>query len=441
MSSLPDRDVPFAAIEPQHIDGEPERVRAIRTLAASRFNALGWPTTRLEEWKYTSLAALTRIDWKTDQRHAVPPDTASPFGDRPIAELMFINGVLHANRATLANEHPGIRILPMAAAMHTEGFGNHFGRYADSEPRAMTAQNTALWQDGAYIELAPGTLLEGFIHLFYVGGGTPKHPVMSHLRNLIVAARGSQITVVESYVGKGTYFTNTVTEIVAGEGSVVDHCKFEYESLDAFHIGTVRVHQERSSNVTSRTIAIGGGLVRNEINVTLTGEGASLSMEGLFVLSGKQHVDNHTLIDHIAPHCDSVELFKGILDGNARGIFDGRIIVEPNAVKTNSRQTNRNLLLSETAVIDSKPTLEIHNDDVKCNHGSTIGQLDEEALFYLRSRGISEAEARNLLVYAFASEIVERIKVDAVRENVRHVLSNRMPGRQGRWMSDEGETQ
>ena len=438
MSSVPDRDN-FVAIEAQHIDGEPESVREIRSQAALRFNALGWPTTRREEWKYTSLASLTRIDWKTDQRHAVPPDAASPFGDLPIAELMFINGVLHANRAALANEHPGIRIQPMAAAMQTEGFVQHFGRYADHERHAMTAQNTALWQDGAYIELAPGTLLEGFIHLFYVGGGTPKHPVMSHPRNLIVAGRGSQITVVESYVGKGTYFTNTVTEIVAGEGSVVDHYKFEYESLEAFHVGTVQVHQERSSNVTSRTIAIGGGLVRNEINVALSGEGATLAMEGLFVLSGKQHVDNHTLIDHIAPHCDSVELFKGILDENARGIFDGRIIVEPNAVKTNSRQTNRNLLLSGTAVIDSKPTLEIHNDDVKCNHGSTIGQLDEEALFYLRSRGISEAEARNLLVYAFASEIVERIKVEAIRENVARALSSRMPGRQVRGTRGEEE--
>jgi FeS assembly protein SufD len=442
MSSLPDREIQFAAVEPQFIDGEPERVREIRSQAAQRFNALGWPTTRLEEWKYTSLATLTRIDWtKTDQRYAAPPDAASPFGDRPIAELTFINGVLHANRSALANEHPGIRILPMAEATETEGFKQHFGHYADSEEHALTALNTALWQNGAYIEIAPGTAVEGFIHLFFLGGGTPKHPVMSHQRNLIVAGRGSQITVVESYFGKGTYFTNTVTEIVAGEGSVVDHYKFEYESLDAFHVGTVQVHQERSSNVTSRTMALGGGLVRNEINVALAGEGASLSMEGLFVLSGKQHVDNHTLIDHIAPHCDSVELFKGILDENARGIFDGRIIVEPNAVKTNSRQTNRNLLLSETAVIDSKPALEIHNDDVKCNHGSTIGQLDEEALFYLRSRGISEEEARNLLVYAFASEIVERIKIDAVRENVGRALSSRMPGRRRIGTRDNGENQ
>jgi Fe-S cluster assembly protein SufD len=421
--------------EPRHIDGEPERVRRIRAQAAERFNTLGWPTTRLEEWKYTSLTSLAGIDWKVDPSKG--DDPVSPFGDRPIAELIFVNGGLHANRATLANEHPGIRILPMREAMENESFAQHFARYADYEKHALTALNTALWQDGAFIEIAPGTTVEGFIHLLFIGDDA----AASHHRNLIVAGRGSQITVVESFFGKGTYFTNTVTEVVAGDGAVVDHYKFENESLEAFHIGTVQIHQERSSSVTSRTVAIGGGLVRNEINVALTGEGASLSMEGLFVLSGKQHVDNHTVIDHVAPHCDSLELFKGILDENARGIFDGRIIVEPDAVKTSSRQTNRNLLLSETAVVDSKPSLEIHNDDVKCNHGSTIGQLDEEALFYLRARGIDAEEARNLLVYAFASEIVERMKIDVVRENVGRALFSRMPGRQGRGMRDEGGNQ
>ena len=416
-------------IAPVHLAGEPERVRRIREQAAERFNVLGWPTTRSEDWKYTSLASLANIDWKVDQRQPEGKDPTSPFGDQPIAELMFINGALHANRSVLANEHPGIRVVPIGEAMETESFKQHFARYADYEKHPLTALNTAMWQDGAYIEIAPGTQVEGFIHLLYFGGGNAEHPVMSHHRNLIVAGRGSQITVVESFYGRGTYFTNTVTEIVAGDGAVVDHYKLEHESFDAFHIGTVQIHQERSSSVTSRTIATGGGLVRNEINAALTGEGASLSMEGLFVLSGKQHVDNHTLIDHVAPHCDSVELFKGILDENARGIFDGRIIVEPDAVKTNSRQTNKNLLLSETAIIDSKPSLEIHNDDVKCNHGSTIGQLDEEALFYLRARGIGAEEARNLLVYAFASEIVERMKIDVVREDAGRALFSRMPER------------
>lgn len=416
-----------STIAPIHIDGEPERVRRIREQAAERFNTLGWPTTRLEEWKYTSLASLTAIDWKPDQRQPGldVEGPAASLAKFAIAELTFVNGRLARPIWSTANEHPGIRITSMRDAMSSEGFAQHFAHYADYEKHALTALNTALWQDGAYIEIAPGVAVEGFVHLLSIGDDG----AAAHQRNLIVVGRGSQITVVESFVGKGTYFTNAVTEIVAGDGAVVDHYKLENESLEAFHIGTVQIHQERSSNVTSRTIATGGGLVRNEINAALTGEGASLSMEGLFVLAGKQHVDNHTVIDHVAPHCDSMELFKGILDENARGIFDGRIIVEPDAVKTNSRQTNKNLLLSETAVIDSKPSLEIHNDDVKCNHGSTIGQLDEEALFYLRARGIGADEARNLLVYAFASEIVERMKVDVVRENAGRALFARMPAR------------
>jgi Fe-S cluster assembly protein SufD len=216
---------------------------------------------------------------------------------------------------------------------------------------------------------------------------------------------------------------------VAKEGAVVDHAKIVCESMEAFHVGTLQIHQERASSVVSRCISIGGALVRNEINVALAGEGASITLDGLFTLTGNQHADNHTVIDHLYPHCDSVELYKGILDQSARGIFDGRIIVRPDARKTNSRQTNHNLLLSETAIVDSKPTLEIHNDDVKCNHGSTIGQLDEEAMFYLRSRGIGEAEARGLLIYAFASDIVDRMKVEPVREQVRRQLFRSMPER------------
>jgi len=237
------------------------------------------------------------------------------------------------------------------------------------------------------------------------------------------------VAVVETYVGSGEYFTNAVTELLARDGAVVDHVKVECESASAFHVGTLQVHQARSSSVTSHTISIGGALVRNEINVALAGEGAGVVLDGLFVTAGTQHVDNHTVIDHEKPHCESLELYKGVLDGSSRGIFDGKVIVRPDARKTVSRQTNNNLLLSESAVVDSKPTLEILNDDVKCNHGSTIGQLDEEAMFYLRSRGIGEAEARNLLVLAFAGEIVDRIKIEPIRELVRRELFARVPGR------------
>lgn len=429
-------------IEPPRVDGEPEFVHNIRAQAAARFNDLGWPTTRLEEWRYTSLAPLTRVDWIFDQRQPEGDDPKSPLGDAPVAELFFVNGKLHASRTTTANEHPGLRVLPIAEAMDGETFRRHFAQHADYDQHAMTALNTAMWQDGAYIEVAPNTAIEGVIHLLYVGGGTDEHPVQSHYRNLIVAGRGSQVTIVESYFGnrRSVYFTNVVTEMAVADGAVVEHYKIECESPRAFHVGTLQVHQERSSNVAARTFCIGGSLVRNEVNGALTGEGASLNLEGLFVLSAKQHVDNHTVIDHVAPHCDSLELFKGILDDDGRGIFDGRIIVRPNAVKTSSRQTNHNLLLSETAIVDSKPTLEIHNDDVKCNHGSTIGQLDEEALFYLRARGIGEEEARNLLVFAFAGDIVDRIKPEAVKEQIRRALFAHMPSRLPERRSDDRGT-
>jgi Fe-S cluster assembly protein SufD len=297
----------------------------------------------------------------------------------------------------------------------------HYARYADYANHAMTALNTANAQDGALLQIDAS--VNGFIHVIHFStDGYASHP-----RNLFVIARGAQVAIVETYAGSGTSFTNAVTEIVAGEGAVVDHYKIECEPLEAYYVATTQIHEERSAAVTTRAISLGGAVVRNEVNVALTGEGASVVLEGLYVLTGRQHVDNHTVIDHARPHCESLELYKGILDESARGIFDGKIIVRPGAQKTVSRQTNNNLLLSETAIADSKPTLEIFNDDVKCNHGSTIGQLNEESLFYLRSRGISDAEARSLLVYAFASEIVDRMKVEAVREQVRRVMFQALP--------------
>ena len=365
----------------------------IREQAAQRFAQLGWPSTKLEEWKYTNVAPISRVDWRFDDRKlAAKPD------------LTFINGC----GSTSATSHP------------------LFAKYADYMRHPFVALNTANAQDGALIIIPDGKVVDGFIHLHFIGEGDG---IWSHPRNLIVVGRNAQVTIVETYTGRGNYFTNTVTEIVAGEGAVVDHIKLECESMDAFHVGTLQIHQERASSVTARMLAFGGALVRNETNVALAGEGASAVLDGLFVLAGRQHVDNQTLIDHARPHCDSLELYKGILDERARGIFDGRIIVRPDAVKTNSRQVNHNLLLSETAIVDSKPTLEIHNDDVKCNHGSTIGQLDEDAMFYLRSRGVGEAEARGLLIYAFASEIVDRMKVEPVREQIRRALFRSMPER------------
>lgn len=395
----------------------------VREQAAQRFEQLGWPTTQWEEWRYTNVSSLAKSKWRSvaggrpaeagQQTEAESKAaTESHRYEQAVAELVFVNGNLVQSRG-------GEGIVATRPELD-----RHFARYADYQRHPFTALNIANTTDGALIVIPDGVVVEGFIHILFAGDGDG---VWSHPHNVIVAGRNSQVTVVETYVGTGAYFTNVVTEIVAGDGAVVDHSKIECESLAASHIATLQIHQERSSSVTSRQISLGGGLVRNEVNVALAGEGASVTLDGLFALTGTQHVDNHTVIDHVKPHCTSLELYKGVLDGKSRGIFDGLIVVREGAQKTSSRQTNHNLLLSETAIIDSKPTLEILNDDVKCNHGSTIGQLNEEALFYLRARGIDEAEARSLLVLAFAGEIIDRMKVDAVKTRVRRVMFEAMP--------------
>jgi Fe-S cluster assembly protein SufD len=378
-----------------------------QTAAAERFAQLGWPTTRQEAWRFTSLAAASRIDWRT----AAPAEgeSVARAGTQPLAaiELQFVNGRLARTSGTA----PGVQEIETTGAL-------------DFENNAMVALNAAHMQGGARIAIAGGAIVEGFIHLLFTGDGDG---IWSHPRNVIHVGRNAQVTIVETYVGRGAYFTNVVTEITADEGAVVDHVKVVCESLEAFHVGTLQIEQARSSNVTAHSITIGGKLVRTDTNAILGGEGASVVLDGLFALTGSQHADNHTVIDHAAPHCESLELYKGVLDQRARGVFDGRIIVREGAQKTASRQTNHNLLLSGEAIVDSKPTLEILNDDVKCNHGSTIGQLNEEALFYLLSRGIGPDEARGLLIHAFAGEIIDRIKVEPVRESIRRALFEQMP--------------
>jgi Fe-S cluster assembly protein SufD len=380
---------------------------SLQERAAETFAKLGWPTTRNEAWRYTNLAPLQKIAWRTDDAPQ-RVEASETMAGRATLELVFVNGKLVDRVGSLNSTDPGEITI------------------ADWERNAMVALNTANMQDGARIEIPAGAVVNGFIHLLFIGRGDG---IWSHPRNVIVAGSNSQVTVIETYVGSGNYFTNAVTEIVAHDGAVVDHYRIECESSAAYHVGNVYIQQERSSSVISRNVAIGAALARVETYVTLAGEGASVSLDGLFVGNGTQHLDNRTVIEHAQPHCESHELYKGVLDDNARGVFDGLIIVRPGAQKTISRQENRNLLLSETAIVDSKPTLEIHNDDVKCNHGSTIGQIQEEPLFYLRSRGIDEQEARNLLVFAFASEIVERMKIEPVREQVRRALFQAMPGR------------
>jgi Fe-S cluster assembly protein SufD len=299
---------------------------------------------------------------------------------------------------------------------------HHLGKYASFADDAFVALNTAMIADGALIQVARGAVIEEPIEIFYLTTGT-KQATALHPRTLVVVGADAHCTIVERYqgAGDGVYFNNAVTEIVAGDRAVVDHYKVQQETLSAFHIATLQVSLGRSTNFASHSISLGGALVRNDANATLS-EGSEATLNGLYIVNGTQHIDNHTMIDHAMPHGTSHEMYKGILDGKAHAVFNGKIIVRKDAQKTDSKQTNKNLVLSDDAVVDTKPELQIFADDVRCTHGATIGQLDAESLFYLQSRGIGKSDARSLLTFAFAQDVVDRIKVQSLRDSLEKIL-------------------
>jgi Fe-S cluster assembly protein SufD len=297
----------------------------------------------------------------------------------------------------------------------------HLGKVAGFEKSAFTALNTAFLEDGVFILLPKGAVVEEPVHLVFLSAAGSE-PMVSHTRVLVVAEANSQAKIIETYAGDSAYFTNAVTEIVCGDGAIVEHYKVQREGPLAFHVQTIQSAQGRGSRFDSHNLCLGAALARTDINVLFQAEGGECSLNGLFVTAGAQHVDNHTLIDHARPHCTSRELYKGILDGKSRGVFHGKIVVRPDAQKTDAIQTNKNLLLSREALVNSTPALEILADDVKCRHGSTIGQLDASALFYLRARGLGEAEARAMLTYGFATDLTSRIRVPWIREEAEAFL-------------------
>jgi len=303
----------------------------------------------------------------------------------------------------------------------------HMGRYLDIGRDAFCALNTAFAADGAYVHIRRGAVIEGAIHLLFVSTVTDT-PAMSHPRNLIVAEEDSQAAIIEDYVslGSGVAFSNSATELVASDNAVLSHYRIGQEHRQTFNVSTLRIQQGRSANVASHSVLVGGALVRNNVHPVLAGEGSECLINGLFVGGGSQHIDNYMLVEHVSPHCGSRQFYNGILDDSAHGVFHGRIIVHKQAQKTDAKQTNRNLLLSDDARIDTKPQLEIYADDVKCTHGATIGQIEEDALFYLRARGIDEASARRLLLAAFAGECLERMKEGGIREHIEKLINDRM---------------
>jgi len=401
----------------------------VRQAAFSRFAAIGFPTTREEAWKHTNVAALAKIPFTPagHEREALRDNvlTRASCGQMTGPRLVFVNGHYAPELSSLQPLPEGVIVgsLAQAISANRRSVEPHLAGYASFQNHAFVALNTAFMQDGAFIHIPPGTSVAAPIHLLFVSTA-PEQATVSYPRNLMVMDRSSQATVVESYVGveHEVYLTNAVTEVVAGEHAVINHYRLQQESKAAFHMATLQVHQDRSSHVISHAIALGGALVRNEVTAVLAGAGSECTLNGLFMVASQQHMDNQTRIEHVQPYCTSRELYKGVLDGKGRGVFNGTIYVHKAAQKSNAQQTNKNLLLSPDAWINTKPQLEIYNNDVKCGHGSTIGRLDEEALFYLRCRGIGLEEARSLLTYAFASEMLSRINIEPMQAALHETL-------------------
>lgn len=410
-------------------------LRSIRRGAIARFSELGFPTTRDEDWRFTNVAAIadTSFSLPQDGRVELGPQALEPFrfSGSACSQLVFVNG-RYVPRLSWQRALPeGVQIHSLAHALTNDPgvLEPHLARYADYQHDAFCALNTAFMEDGAFISIAPGTVLEEPIYLLYVTSATV--PTINHPRNLIIAGDGSQATVVEDYLtlSGGVHFSNVITEVVVGENSVLSHYQIERESTEAFHVSTLRVQQGRNSSVASHSVLLGGALVRNNIHPVMAGEGGDCLINGLFMAAGRQHIDNYMKVEHASPHCGSRQFYNGILDGQSRGVFHGRIVVHKVAQKTDAKQTNRNLLLSEEAQIDTKPQLEIYADDVKCTHGATIGQMDEDAIFYLRSRGIAETSARDILLSAFAGECLERMKLEPLRKHLEALITQWLPRR------------
>lgn len=414
----------------------PAWLAKLRREAIDSFAELGFPTTHDEEWIYTNLAPLASIPFVPG--HAQLTEELQtriarlPLADLGCSRLTFLNGGYVPELSELRDVPKGLKAGSLASAWKNYGalLERHLGHYANAKTHALVALNTAFFDDGAFIEIPKGAVLQKPLHILRISYGSGQATV-SHPRSLIVVGDTGQATIIETFLSleEDTTFTNTVTEIVAGEGALVDYCKVQQESDAAYHYGRVQVHQERSSSVATHSIQLGGALTREEVQTVLDGEGAESLLHGLYVINGRQHVDNHTVIDHAKAHCSSREIYKGVLEGKSQGVFNGKIIVRPDAQKTDSKQSNKNLLLSEDAIINTKPQLEIFADDVKCTHGATVGQIDPEAVFYLRSRGIDVGEAKRLLTYAFANDVMERIKFQPLREKLAERLFARLARR------------
>jgi len=411
----------------------------LREKAAVAFESLDFPTTRVEEWKYTNVAPILKVQY----RESFDPDPNGlnklsagniepfTFAESRGSQLVFINGSFSrglSNLANLAAAANGCVVSNLGEIPNEYAIvaRDHLAAYADYRDGAFTALNTASVSDGAFVYIPDGNVVETPIHLLFITAA--EGPVASHPRVLIVAGAGAGATIIESYVslGEEVYFTNAVTEVVAREGACIKHYRLQQESERAFHVATTHTHQERGSDYASYAISLGARVARHDLNVALTDENIETTLDGLYVVTGEQHTDSHTTIDHQKPHSVSNQLYKGILDGRSHAVFNGKVFVRERALLTDARQLNKNLLLSADAHVDTKPQLEIFADDVKCAHGATVGQLEDEELFYLSTRGIPPERARALLTYGFAEDVISRIKLKSAREQLNRMVLDKL---------------
>ena len=419
----------FERVSRENGGGAGAPLAELRQRAIARFGELGFPTKKLEEWRFTSVLPITETTFELAKSGLSDVSRAQlsrfTFDTTPFNQLVFINGQYAPQFSLLESLPSGVNAggLGEAVDQNPELVDQYLTRLEPYQNEAFTALNTAFLFDGAFLRIPANVIVEQPIHLLFVTtaheAGTVHYP-----RVLILAGENSQACVLESYVGlhETQYFTNAVTEIIVGPNAAIDHYKLLQESLKAFHVARMHVSLDRASSFSSHAITLGGALVRNDVYALLDGEGVDCTLNGFYLANGRRLIDNHTTINHAKPNCSSHELYKGILDDEGHGVFNGKIVVQLNAQKTDAKQTNQSLLLSETALINTKPQLEILADDVKCTHGATVGQLDKDAMFYLRTRGLSYTQARSMLIHAFASDILHRIKLKPVQAQLEHVL-------------------
>jgi Fe-S cluster assembly protein SufD len=423
----------FKAFEQNGASKSPTWVNDVRKNALIEFTNRGFPTTKQEDWKYTNIAPIAKASFQYSAHSAkISSNDIKKYLVDGIDQyvIAFVNGHFSKEHSQL-NDLPKnvvVKNLIDAYAAHGDTIQQHLAKYVKFEKNSFSALNAAFLNDGAFVHIPAKTEIEKSIHLLFISTNSGSGQFASHIRNLIVVEEEAKVSFVHSFYSVGDHqnLTNAVTEIVARKNSTVELVKVQNESESAYHVENLQVHQYEKSNVQVFSLALGGAISRNDLSVIIDGEAAECNLNGLYIVSGQQVIDHHTFMHHIHPNCPSHELFKGILNGNGRAVFNGKVYVNPEAQKTDSKQTNRNLILSDTAVVDTKPELEIFADDVKCTHGAAVGGLNDSHAFYLKSRGITKELSKTILTVGFAAEVTEKIRSQALRRQVDLLVVNNL---------------